>query len=545
MGKQLSSADSTKVDRDMDEDNQIQFILRMVLGIKYDDYENNHQQDNCFIDLLNSSNFDVDKLDYIIRDTQESGLKNNSIDVERLLGALYIVKMKRYESKLKIDGYTLITKLKNKDSNPELKINGYIDGSIILEEGAKVVVKNKSVIRQLHKFESKDAKITFIDSEVKLYKTGENSHVSISGDSCLTLYSQGGELRFKPIDLPLTCSMKNMEVKKELKFIVRAGKFELTLKGKCDIKITSGDFENNNSPIIVKPKKKKFFKAKNLVIETVIDENNNDSSNCISYDIGFKKSAVSNIYAVLEARDTLQRWVHSHHKVKYYADFLLPAIAKHPVIERELICPKDGIIKIDDTFMWSKIKKCYYCDCIPKKNHANTDSSNAKEFARELIDELVTRQYKKTLFKSLPEYDFLFKELTIEQKKKMYDEFQTNIEKGREIKEFSNKKEVVTAGEVSRKLISEIDGEVKVIDKLIWISAQYKEKRLSDSTFLKYKDKTTTLSKIDFLNNNSSLIEGDTSHYFYLFFKAYDEKADVDGVRKQLSKNLIEWALKL
>ena len=32
------------------------------------------------------NNFDVDKLDYIVRDTQMSGISNVSVDVERLLG---------------------------------------------------------------------------------------------------------------------------------------------------------------------------------------------------------------------------------------------------------------------------------------------------------------------------------------------------------------------------------------------------------------------------------------------------------------------------
>ncbi len=64
---------------------------RMITGCRYfapkDDFE---KIANCLIDLLNGTAIDVDKLDYIIRDTWASGVKNTAVDVERLLGALMI-----------------------------------------------------------------------------------------------------------------------------------------------------------------------------------------------------------------------------------------------------------------------------------------------------------------------------------------------------------------------------------------------------------------------------------------------------------------------
>ncbi len=49
------------------------------------------QVENCLIRLINGSTVDVDKLDYILRDTWASGVDNVSIDVLRLLSALEIV----------------------------------------------------------------------------------------------------------------------------------------------------------------------------------------------------------------------------------------------------------------------------------------------------------------------------------------------------------------------------------------------------------------------------------------------------------------------
>lgn len=47
---------------------------------------------NCVISLLNSSMIDVDRLDYIIRDSATIGFKNAQVDYMRLLGGLRIVK---------------------------------------------------------------------------------------------------------------------------------------------------------------------------------------------------------------------------------------------------------------------------------------------------------------------------------------------------------------------------------------------------------------------------------------------------------------------
>lgn len=62
---------------------------RMILGCSHlppaDDKE---RLENCLIALLNGTAVDVDKLDYILRDTWASGLNNVSIDVARLLSSL-------------------------------------------------------------------------------------------------------------------------------------------------------------------------------------------------------------------------------------------------------------------------------------------------------------------------------------------------------------------------------------------------------------------------------------------------------------------------
>lgn len=69
---------------------------RMVIGCTYyygDDAEK-YGIENVLIRLLNSSFLDVDKLDYIIRDTKMSGYDNASLDIKRLLGSVTAIRKK-------------------------------------------------------------------------------------------------------------------------------------------------------------------------------------------------------------------------------------------------------------------------------------------------------------------------------------------------------------------------------------------------------------------------------------------------------------------
>jgi HD superfamily phosphohydrolase len=66
-------------------------VARMIIGLKYKS-ERKTQISNCFIELLNGTNIDVDKLDYIVRDQWATGRNARHIDYERLLSSMYILK---------------------------------------------------------------------------------------------------------------------------------------------------------------------------------------------------------------------------------------------------------------------------------------------------------------------------------------------------------------------------------------------------------------------------------------------------------------------
>lgn len=66
-------------------------VARMITGCIHSLAEDAERQVvNCLIQLLNGPAIDVDKLDYVIRDTSSSGVNNISIDVQRLLSSLEI-----------------------------------------------------------------------------------------------------------------------------------------------------------------------------------------------------------------------------------------------------------------------------------------------------------------------------------------------------------------------------------------------------------------------------------------------------------------------
>lgn len=61
---------------------------RMITGCSYPNPVSDHEHVyNALIGLLNGDAIDCDKLDYIVRDTWSSGVKNTAVDIERLLGS--------------------------------------------------------------------------------------------------------------------------------------------------------------------------------------------------------------------------------------------------------------------------------------------------------------------------------------------------------------------------------------------------------------------------------------------------------------------------
>ncbi len=67
----------------------IELIVRMITGWRYPTRDTDERKiEGCLIELLNGTAIDVDKLDYIMRDTWASGFVNASIDIDRLFASI-------------------------------------------------------------------------------------------------------------------------------------------------------------------------------------------------------------------------------------------------------------------------------------------------------------------------------------------------------------------------------------------------------------------------------------------------------------------------
>ena len=77
------------------------FLCRCILGAQYSENNRINDYKNCIIKLLNSS-IDVDKLDYIARDTQVSGFDNMLVDNVRLIKALALALYEDGENSCKL-----------------------------------------------------------------------------------------------------------------------------------------------------------------------------------------------------------------------------------------------------------------------------------------------------------------------------------------------------------------------------------------------------------------------------------------------------------
>lgn len=531
------------------------FIARMIMGIKYDDWRPERQIRNCFIELLNGTNFDVDKLDYIVRDTQMSGINNISLDVDRLVNSLCIITKTKHFNKLDLGQKKLpemtIVNIKNSDKNNELHIDGNFQGTLIIKKGTEVAIERDSKINSF---------TNIFDGEVKIkYKTSRIAHFDF--DAIVTQDSEpingipsGDEnrskvkvLRGKNGKTPFSTSIMNAIVLETFNFIA-CEDIKLNIRENC--KMTIKGIFNSERPI-------RLFSADELKgdiseIEILGDTFKHNYTNVKvpsengynTFTIGFKKQAINVIANVMDARNYLYLWIYAHHKVIYYANFLIPVLAKELLPDNttkkfpDLSLDFKNIKYLDDTYIWAAIKYEY---CNRKWKSIKKD----KELYV-LVEELFTRKYKRSLYKSLAEYDLFFEK---------YDQYTKN-----KLKEYINSKLIdcsatanpyigindkmdkpkFSVGYFKKAQINIINGKLTEIIKnkfektgipkeyqdleiteFIYVSADYKRKQFKTlSAFIDMNDDIVPISQIPLLDSQiKKNITNDSTPYFYLYYQ--------------------------
>lgn len=511
------------------------FIARMILGLKYKGYEPEKQIRNCFIELLNGNNFDVDKLDYIIRDTKMSGISNINIDIERLLSSVCIITKTKYlkEIDLCIKSNNIISYLNGNNRN-SISINGNFSGTFYFYNNTEVIIDKGSSFVSLSSKEQ--AKIKYSDN-VDMCKF-ESYTIIIQNGTEITRVANNKKSLLDNDGNSFECNISNAKISDDSAFsFITVSKnnpeslVELQINGTCSITI-KGEFFIK-SPIMC-------FK------ETKISGNINEATflgnyiknqlpNEFVYNefvVGFSKKAINVIANVLEARDYLYLWIYAHHKVIYYANFLIPAISKSVIQNRNDKYPpwdlnyKD-LMYIDDSYIWTTVKYLLY------KGEIDGELLS-------LYNELLSRKYKNSLFKSLAEYDLLFEEFSYKEKMIIKQYITSN---------YNEKLPYVASNQITAcylsdsilKEIQEYKGLEKIIN-IVYVDASYSSKKINvNNTFIRFNyDEVAPVSEIPLLLNKVSLSTR-TNQYFYLYFETEStEKKSIEKEREILKNNIVK-----
>lgn len=510
------------------------FIARMILGLKYDEFTPEKQIKNCFIELLNGSNFDVDKLDYIVRDTKMSGISNISIDIERLLKSISIIPKTIYKDSVFLDDYRFsnltIHSLDNFDSQSTVKIEGVVKGVFKLSPQTRVkILKGSSFVSLNGK--GKDAQIKYVNHSARF---DENTVIFKDGQQ-INKFSNSVAYKELPANINnsiFNCKIENATVTEDTDFFFEVssmGEVEVEFNGTCLIEIT-GDFRSKSSLTFFENTKISGPVKEIVVLNNLIDQEIPTEKNYNMFSVGFKKQAINIIANVLEARDYLYLWCYAHHKIIYYANFLIPAIASNIFSAKSpdesfpaLTLTYENLVNLDDAYIWTVVRHL---------------KDKASEELKKLCNELLCRKYKISLWKSLAEYDLTFEVFSENQKLQIKNFLAENVENTLPCvfdKGFS-------AGFINQALLTILKNEYCCFSKIkniVFVEASYKQKNTDvHNTFVIMNHEVAPIDKMPLLVDRIKVSQRNTSHYFYIYYDLLQDQSISKQEHEQLKQSL-------
>ena len=537
-------------------DDDLCFVARMIMGIKYTAWQQERQVRNCFIELLNGANFDVDKLDYIIRDTQMSGISNVAVDAERLLSSLCIITKTQLNSKESLKDKEIkdlkATFIKNR-AQDVLRIKGNIHGCIVITKGT-VKIEKGSVFEYLRNYKifknqiDEAAKIKYTSGDYAIFSADSE----IKTQDGLIFPEEVNEYREEVKQLyghskrAFSTSIRKAKVLKKFEFIVM-DKIEIGLSGVCDIEI-SGEFETVG-PINVSNIEHLDGSISEIEVfgnafeqnYTNIKEASEKGFNTFS--IGFKKQAINCIASVLDARNYLYLWVYAHHKVIYYANFLIPvlseAVRKYMLNKTDTNFPAwtlnySNLRLLDDAYLWTTIKYLRENGLLIKENAI-------------LSEQLFSRKYYTSLYKSLAEFDSCFETFSNQDIITLNEKLTKKIHKKLPAV-MKDAQKTYVAGFLMNEVLKGINEQLSLIvgdknvdlriAKLIFIPAAYKLKTLdTKSVYIDMgNDEIVPINLISLLSSPEIKVEENDRKYFYLYYQINERPEDIKKGELQVNK---------
>lgn len=369
----------------------ISFIQRAIIGLTYSDRAStsdrrraeNHFK-NCLISLLNGNFFDVDKLDYIVRDTVESGANNLSIDIPRILSALTLVEIHQFEKETHVQ---------------DLSLNNSIYFS-----GCNSTVYDKE--------ENSDCECALNLEGVHLVGSFQGTMELKGSNNTLTTPDSDGH---------------------------RSGKSRFDIMTQIDANIANvckltGRF-NGRIEMLNFPKPSKIdglinARVSGKITGEIVGNIDTSLEHKITYKVGYLKTAISVIEDTLIARNRLYLWIYAHHKVTYndyilrngiLRSFLTRESAQIGVFEQAGIANAllSSAMSIDDMFFADRRSPNYLLndgDLI----HQMKVSLIAEDVENPFAKQWLSRAHMHPIWKSYAEYNSFFANLSLSQRKKMW-----------------------------------------------------------------------------------------------------------------------------
>lgn len=373
----------------------IAFMMRAIIGLQYSKNEGDALGcfKNCLISLLNGNFFDVDKLDYIVRDTVESGAKNISIDIPRILNALTLVEVHNFDKETQVE---------------DLKLN-----NSIYFTGCKSELHDRE--------ENNDCECTLSLSGVKLRGKFQGNLELTGSENQFTSYYESGDIETE-VSGKLTRDFQKLT------------KIQVKVNGNGKI---VGKF--NGTIEIINRQEQSIDKIEGIlnaslsgkIVGKIIGHIEKTEGAKVSYEIGYSKSALSVIEDTLIARNRLYLWIYAHHKVTYN-DYIL-----RNAILLSLLDGDDNNLEALEKLEKAKLKlfEKMNIDNLFFYNHASENyllndndflhnmkvSYMKKVVENKFAEEWLSRRHFFAVWKSYVEYNNFFSNLSSDQRKKLWN----------------------------------------------------------------------------------------------------------------------------
>lgn len=518
------------------EKGAVEFISRMIIGCQYGNATKENQIKNCFISLLNSNSIDVDSLDYIVRDAKMSGIDNMSIDIDRLLSSLTLVEITTLNKVELHNREIAATVLEGEltDSSGKATFSGKLDGFLEARDSCQATFQGTVGL---------DGNLKILN-EVKITDGKQYSKIVNCGGASLDKIATMKEPARVKLQGVLGDNLK-----------VEGSSISLQPFTSAQVRLSANSIHFSSS--YIDGGLTGSFTGK------LLGNHGNIPKAEVECTLGFHKSSLSVIQNVIIARNYEYQWIYSHHKVVYYANYLLIELLRKSV--KFFLCqnsPDTGVIHATDciaqTISWKTMvsknehePQCGSCEVFGMKFWRPTDAdllslfkrcqvetelmnntsslakTSAMRDASELIHQYITRNYRKSLWKSYAEMCDFFSGFTQEEISNILDllidnsDYRLNDKYGYLSEEWQ--KAFYSFG----------------LDDVVWVNGDSKLKELSpDETFIHFKTRDMTYGSVSSPNVVKPMLKYDL---FYIYYQPVDAKpVNGEGLvgffREQLDK---------